>query len=405
MEAVVYLALRRIRDLGLPFLLLATLSQVGASSIQQGIAVLSFAFRDRLHLTLPQTGGLVSATALGMMISMTLAGILTDRYGPRRVLIGSVILTPVAAFGLTSVQGYLPLLATLSVVGFALGAVPIAGARAIFFRFSGPRRGAAMGVRQTGVPLGAALAAAFLPAFAAAHGPYAPWLPLAFVASAITLAFALYISSPAPAPTPAARHASPLGSDLLLLLYPGLLGFSLAAGQYSLVTYTLPSTAAYVGLAGAGALLAGSQIGGVVGRIGFGALSDRLRNRPLVIAISAALGAAGIFVAPRLGPGFPYALRLAFYFLAGAGAIGWNALLLTWAGERVRPENAARAIGLMGSSVFAGTVTFPPLFGEVARLGGFNAAWLTLSAFLALAALSALIVARRTAGTRQPLGN
>lgn len=258
-------------------------------------------------------------------------------------------------------------------------------------------------IRQTGVPLGAALAAAFLPAYAAAHGPYAPWLFLAVLACVLGLLFAVQITK-APAQAKGAPPSSPLGRDLRMLLFPSLLAFCLAAGQYGLLTYTVTSEAPVVGLAGAGALLAGSQVGGVVGRVLFGAVSDRLRTRSAVIALAAGLGALGIFLVPRLGATVPYALRMLLYFLTGSGAIGWNALLLTWAGERVAPEHAARAIALIGASVFAGSVAFPPLIGEAARVGGFPFAWISLAALLALAAGAALIASRGRAGTEGALG-
>ena len=388
------------RDLGIPFLLFATVAQVGASTIQQGIAVLSFAFRSYLGLSLPQSGGLVSATSLGVVIAMLAGGRAIDRYGPRPVLILTACLAPLAALVLTFSHGYLMVLFALTLVGLTLGAVPIGGARAIFFRFTGPRRGTAMGIRQTGVPIGAALAAALLPAFAVAHGPFTPWLFLSLVAAVFGLSFALQVPK---LPPQTAAPLSPLGRDLLRLVIPSLLAFCLAAGQYGLLTYTVEAEARTVGLVGAGALLAAAQVGGVVGRVAFGAISDRFGNRAVVIALSAIVGAAGLLLAARLGPSVPYVLRLALYFVTGMGAIGWNALLLTWAGERVAPDHAARALGLIGASVFAGSIAFPPLIGEVARLGGFAVAWESLAGMIALAAAAALLAARK-AGTEPALG-
>ncbi len=391
------MASRRISALGVPFLLLATLAQVGVSVTQQGIAVLSFAFRSHLSLSLAQSGTLVSATSLGVMAAMLLGGSATDRYGPRPVLIASACLGPVAALALTFAHGYGILLVALALVGLSIGAVPVAGSRAVFFRFSGPWRGTAMGIRQTGVTFGAALAAATLPAYVALHGPFSPWLFLSLIASALGIAFALQT----PATPRSARAAAPsqLGGDLALLAFPALIGFVLAAGQYGLLTYTVGDQSQFVGLAGAGLLLAISQIGGVTGRIVFGALSDRLGGRPAVVAISSGLGALGILLAPGLGPGAPYPLRVALYFVAGTGAMGWNAVLLTWAAERVAPERAARAIGFIAASIFAGSIAFPPLIGLLAATSGFPFTWAALASMLALAAAAALVGGRSGAGT------
>lgn len=364
---------------------------------QQGIAVLSFAFRADLGLSLAQAGTLVSATSLGAITAMLVGGSATDRYGPRPVLIASACLGPVGALALTFAHGYVVLLLALGLVGLSVGAVPVAGSRAVFTRFSGPHRGTAMGIRQTGVTFGAAFAAAALPAYAALHGPFSPWLFLSAIAGALGIVFALQT----PAFPRSARDAapSPLGRDLGLLAFPAILAFTLAAGQYGLLTYTVGDQAPFVGLAGAGLLLAVAQVGGVTGRIAFGALSDRLGGRQVVVALASGLGALGVLLAPRLGPGAPYALRLALYFVAGTGAIGWNAVLLTWAAERVRPDHAARAIGIIAASIFAGSVAFPPLIGLAADAGGFPFAWMGLAVLLALASAAALLGGRRRAGT------
>ncbi len=391
------------RDSGIPFLLSATLAQVGVSIAQQGIAVVSFAFRAQLHLSLPQAGGLVSATSLGVMVTMLLGGSATDRYGPRPILIISACLAPITALALTFAHAYGLLLLALVLVGFSVGAVPIGGARAVFFRFSGPLRGTAMGIRQTGVTIGAALAAAFLPAYVAAHGPYAPWIFLSAISALFGLVFAIQV--PRFPPTAQASPGTPLGRDTHMLIVPAVLGFTFAAGQYGLLTYTVPAEAPLVGLAGAGALLATAQIGGMLGRVGFGLLSDRLRTRGAVISLVSGIGALGILLVPRLGPGVPYALRLLLYFVTGAGAVGWNALFLTWAAERVAPDHAARALGAIGASIFAGSIVFPPLIGEAARLQGFSFAWIALGVLLGIASLGALAAGRRGAGSGAPLGN
>lgn len=103
----------------------------------------------------------------------------------------------------------------------------------------------------------------------------------------------------------------------------------------------------------------------------------------------ALLGALGVGLSPHLGGGVPLFVRALLYLVTGAGAIGWNALLLTWAGERVSPERSASAIALAGTSVFAGSAVFPPLFGLLAARVGFGPTWFCLAGLLLLAALNA----------------
>ena len=366
-------------------LAIATAAQVGVSILQQGVAVLSYALGEPLHLGLMQAGTLVSATSLGVMAAMLLGGALIDRFGVRGVLLTSAAIAVGGGFAVTGQQGYLGLAAALALTGFGLGALPIAGARVIFDRYAGPQRGLAMGIRQTGVPLGAAIAAALLPTLALSLGPRAPWLPLAVLAAILNVALAA--AAPAFRPTPAAERP-PLGGELRRIALPALLAFMLSAGQYGLLTFTVASARGSLAPAAAGALLAVAQLGGAAGRVGFGQLSDRLRRRPPAIALAALLGAVGIAVATHLGG--PLVLRGAAYLIAGLGAIGWNALVLTWGGERVSPARSGQAIGIIGTSVFAGSAIWPPLFGLLAQHAGFGAAWFALAGLIALAAVIAL---------------
>ena len=377
-------------------LVLATAAQVGMSTMQQGVAVLSYALGKPLALNLAQTGTLVSATSIGIMLAMFFGGMLIDRYGVRPVLLSASVVTVLAGAIIASQTTYFGLALSLTATGLGLGALPIAGARVIFDGYAGRSRGLAMGIRQTGVPLGAAIAAALLPSLALIYGPRFPWLWLALIAAVLNL----ILASAAPtAPRLAPADRPPLGGDLRRIALPALLAFMLASGQYGLLTYTVVSVPGGVDPATAGILLAIAQLGGAAGRVGFGQLSDRLRSRSAVVAMAAVLGAVGIAVATHLG-GVPFAVRGVAFFFAGAGAIGWNALVLTWGGERVSGGRSGQAIGLIGTSVFAGSAVWPPLLGLLAQAGGFGVAWYALSLLIALAAVLAF-----AAGTSRVPGN
>jgi len=367
-------------------LALATAAQVGVSILQQGTAVLSYALGKPLALSLSQAGTLVSATSLGVMFAMLLGGALIDRYGVRPVLLSSALVAVLGGAAIGSQTTYAGLALCLAATGFGLGALPIAGARVIFDGFAGASRGLAMGIRQTGVPLGAAVAAAALPTLALRYGPNAPWLWLALLAAVLNLVLAA--AAPHTPRVPSAERP-PLGGDLRRIALPALLAFMLSAGQYGLLTYTVPSAPGGLAPAAAGVLLAIAQLGGAAGRIGFGQLSDRLGRRPPVIAIAAGVGALGIALATHLGS-VPFVLRGLGYLVAGAGAVGWNALVLTWGGERVSPGRSGQAMGTIGTSVFLGSAVWPPLLGLLAQAEGFTVAWSALAGLIALAAVVAL---------------
>lgn len=374
------------------FLLLsvATLAQVGLSLAQQGVGVLAFAFLRRYHLSLAGAGALVTVTSLGMVASMLIGGRIIDRRGPRPVLLGSALMAAGAALLIGRVQDALQLDLALLLLGIAIGAAPIAGARAIFVHFDGRLRATAMGVRQTGVPLGAALAAGLLPPLVVRLGPAGVFPPLALELLVLGLAFTLLVG---PVRATAHSQSAPSRGSLRPLALPASVGFLLVAGQYDLLAFTIGHlTTVGFPLWIAALSLTAAQLGGAGGRIAFGLLSDRIRSRPRAIALAAALGALGIVVTAILPRTTPMPILILLFGLTGAGAVGWNALVLTWGAERVPPERSGTAIGLIGAAIFLGSAAFPPLFGWLAgAVHSYTPSFVLLGAQIGLAAVLALV--------------
>ncbi|PSR26034.1 MAG: MFS transporter, partial [Sulfobacillus benefaciens] len=154
----------------LPFLGLALISQTGMSFVQQGLVVLGVFFAAAYHLDLTDMGFITTALSLGVMVSMVFVGLAVDRVGPRMVLFWGALLMAVFTAALLVVHSYSRLLAVLFLVGMSLAIAPSAGTKAVFSAFAGRPRGLVMGIRQTGVPIGAALAAFLLPRVVPAFG-------------------------------------------------------------------------------------------------------------------------------------------------------------------------------------------------------------------------------------------
>ncbi|MCL6561869.1 MAG: MFS transporter [Firmicutes bacterium] len=382
----------------LTFLLLALLSQTTGSLTQQGTSVLGVFFAQRFHLSLASLGAVVAANNLGMMVGFTFTGTLSDRWGPRRLLLVGAVAMAVAT-GLTAVANSLAaLLAGLFAMGVSLSVVPSAGSKAVFVAFRGRPRGVAIGVRQTGVPLGSALAAATLPYTVERFGLSAVFTLLAGLLWAMGWVFALQIL-PTP-PEPGTRAVGPQSprQRMRRLLWPLAVAALMAAGQYDLLTFTIPSLQALgVNLVGGGLVLAAAQVGGGLGRIVLGHLSDRRGgSRAYYLVWLGLLGGVMAAVAAFLPSHPPAAVLAALWLFFGLGAVGWNALVIVWAGERVPPPHAGWAMSLVATVVFMGAVVYPPLFGWIAdRTHGYAASWLQLASCLVLAAGLALFAWRQ----------
>lgn len=366
------------------------MSQTGMSFVQQGLVVLGTFLAISLHLTLTELGFITSALSLGVMASMVFAGMAVDRFGPRIILFWGALLMSLFAALLRWAHGYEVLLVVLFLVGVGLAIVPSAGTKAVFTAFAGRPRGLVMGIRQTGVPLGAALAAWLLPALAPRWG--LDPLYVVFAVELLVLGWALAVVI-----LPRARsqdRAAPPGlqrQHLGRLWRPVTIAFLMVSGQYILLTYTISylHRTQEMSLAVAGLVLAVGQVGGGTGRILLGQLSDRLGGkRAPVIGGAAVLGALVAVVAGFLPVGTPVGMVMVVWFFFGAGVVGWNALCLTWAGESVPSEHSGFAMSFTGTVVFLGSAIFPPLFGHIVdATHHYRVGWELLAVVLGIAAL------------------
>ena len=136
-----------------------TTAQASFSAALIGLPALAPALRTQYDLTLGETGVVLGAMSLGLLLTLYAWGLLADRLGERAVIVlglatGGVVL---ALAGETTSFG--ALVATLALAG-ALGAsVNSASGRAVMGWFEEDERGLALGIRQAAVPIGGAIAA------------------------------------------------------------------------------------------------------------------------------------------------------------------------------------------------------------------------------------------------------
>lgn len=122
-------------------------------------------YQKEYDLSQFETGLIVSAVNVGPIFSMLIFGNLMDNYGEKWIVgLGSILLglNVLLAYG---VENYYILLAILMFVGIWYGTAQPGGSSAIVKWFPKENRGLAMGIRQTGIPIGGALASMLLPVF------------------------------------------------------------------------------------------------------------------------------------------------------------------------------------------------------------------------------------------------
>ena len=162
-----------------------TTAQAAFSTVSFAIAVLAPALRDRYDLTLTEVGIVLGAEWVGLTFALLPWGFAVDRFGERWTLAGG--LAGCAAF--LAAAAYAPsfawLVVLLGLAGAAGGSVQSGSGRAVMGWFAARERGFALGVRQTAVPIGGAVAALVLPLL---PGPRAGFL---FVAAFVLVGAAV----------------------------------------------------------------------------------------------------------------------------------------------------------------------------------------------------------------------
>ena len=234
-------------------------------------------------------------------------------------------------------------------------------------------------IKQTGVPAGAALAGAVLPGFALAFGWRATFVAVAVVGVVIAA-----VAQPTRAALDADRvpmRPLSLGSVFaplkLVFATPALTemalsGFIYAATQVCLASFLVVylTEALSFSLVTAGLALTVANVGGIVGRIGWGTVADHyVRPRTLLGLIGLAAGACAYGTA-ALGAAWPTVAVLGICAFFGATAIGWNGVQLAEIARSAPDGQAGTITGAAGFVTFAGVVLGPPTFALLAALTG-----------------------------------
>lgn len=388
-------------------LLASLLVQTSASFGNQSISPLAPFLVDDLKLARTDVGVLVTATYIGASMVLGLAGNLSDRFGVRVLFLLGMTLagTPLALASIA--PGYAWLLLPMALYGIGNGFSLPPTTRAIVEWFPGKYSGVAMGIKQTGVALAGMICGLIVPGLGQSFGWRGTLLIMGVwtVASGV-LAWITYRdrSHHDPITARAARpsFAAVLTNRSLLLL--GGVSLLYAGVQLSLIGFLVLFLREKVGLglAEAGALLALAQGGGVVGRIGWGLVSDTLLGgrRKIVIGLIGLLAAISMLVLAATGPETPRIVLVVTLAVAGISAIGWNGIHMTFVGEIAGRQASATAAGLSLTASYLGILICPPIFGYLVDLTGAYTTAFQMGAAASVAALLLLWMVPSPPATR-----
>ena len=345
-------------------------AQITVSIVTQGVPTLAPFLQADLSLTRAQVGLFNSAIMSGSFISLFFAGWLVDIKGERTALFWGNLLVGLSCIAIIATNQFDTALAIFFLTGIGAAFSTPAGSRTVMRWFPPAQRGAAMGLRQTGIPIGGAIAAALLPIIALTAG----WRAAIVISGISNILTALLCWARYPAPDKveraAARAAPAYGFRSLLTRDIVLLGISAALlplGQFALVTYLALYLKETQGIAitVSAMLLVGAQIAGAAGRLLWGVWSDRLfrRRRKPTLLLAGLLSAVGSFVLGSLPGGTPVWVIALIVLGYAFNAIGWHGSWISLVSEIAGPEKQGRTIGAAMTLMYAGIISLPPLFG------------------------------------------
>jgi sugar phosphate permease len=361
-------------------LAVGSLATAALAAVQGGLPALSPAIQETFHLSLVEVTAVFTAFALGTVLTLLAWGVLADRTGERVVISGGLAAGGLAMLAAASSHGYTALLVWMVLAGMLGSSALAASGRAVFGWFPHSERGFALGLRQTAVPAGAALASFTLPPLAAASGVHAALYALAGLmlvaaaAAAIWLRDGPSIESAAP-PSPDAQRDPRIwrlsaASSLMIIGQVGITSL--------LVLYLYSErgwTAAHAALA-----LGGVQVGAALARVCAGRWSDlrgeRVEPFRQLASVAGVLLLAGAVVGPPA------------IMAGGIAAMSWNGLSFTAAAEISGRRQAGKAMGIQNTSMRVVGAGVPVALGALASA----ASWPLVFVVMGVAPLVARVI-------------
>jgi sugar phosphate permease len=358
-------------------------------AVFQGLPVLGPMLRSAYGLSLGQLGLVLSSVAVGILATLLAWGAAADRFGERRVMMVGLLGAAVALLVATQTSGVFGLVAALLVAGACGASVNAAGGRAVMGWFAFRERGLAMGIRQTALPLGAAVAAVSLPVLSAAGGVDGALLALAACCALAAASVALWVREPPMVGAGrAAQSAAKSPTRDPRIWRVAAAGALLAVPQFGVAAFFvifLHEERGYAVGTAAG-FFAAVQLFGGAARILVGRWSDSRRSRVDPLRKLGLATTLGLVVTSAL-IGAPDPVLLPVILATSILAASWNGLANTVAAELAAPGRSGTAIGFYSTVMGVGASIAPPAFAGIVTA---TSSWAL--GFVAVAACSLLAV-------------
>lgn len=387
-------------------LALLTLGMSAGTATQFAVPALGPLILPDLDIGRTQLGALTTMFFLVGGAASPAVGRACDRLGGRRVLAATFLLGALALVALGLAPTYGLLLAASGLGGLAAATANPSTNRLVLVSVPERMRGAAVGLKQSGVQVATLLAGAVLPPLAVTLG----WRPALMISGAVLGLGIPAVVGVVPRSADQGRGGGrttdrPARHPTITALsgYALLMGLGLASIITYLPIYAVEELAQSVTTAGRVIALLG--VGGIAARVLWGVVADRL-DAPIqvlpVLAGGGAISVALLATSPLLGV---WALWTGAALL-GVSALGWNGVAMLVAMTSVDAEHSGWATGRVILAFYLGLVFSPVPFGWSADLtGNYVPGWIGVAVAFTLAGwLTARRARALVASGRAPAG-
>ena len=333
-----------------------------------------------LKMNMTQAGAFMSAFYFGYVITQIPAGMLADRFGVRLILGASLVIEGLSTFGMGYMASYDAGLWLRAITGLGAGAVFAACARALMEWFPAKERGTAFGIMLAAPSGGIVLSNYIVPALNQAFSWQGAFkaIGIATVILGIAIYFMVKTSD-----QPKGEKSMFAGIKVVFsnrnILLTAIAGFCLMWVELGTATWAN----AYIkklgfSVADAGMVMIAYGIGGIIGPMVSGYISDKIGNRKLLLIVSY------ILIIP-LTIYFGYQTTISMLslvgFLFGFCSYLANPQLTVLISEFAGKEWAATANGFANFIFQIAPMISPLILGwSIDTTGNFNAVWYMMAA-------------------------
>lgn len=391
---------------GLWLILLVTIAvQALATFTTLSLAAIAPDVASGLSVSPELVGFQVSLIYFGGAVMSTVAGFQLRRWGPVRVSQASLMFCAVGA-GLAVIPSLAAVAAGSIVIGFGYGMTNPAASELLLRIMPAGRRNLIFSIKQTGVPIGGVLAGLTAPPISQSFGWQ--WAPAVAAISCFMLALLIQPLRTAwdADRDPTARFKErPFDALSIVWRSPPLRwlsvsGFFYAAVQLSLATFvvTLLVTDAGFGLIEAGAVLALVQAAGVVGRVAWGWIADRLGHGLVVLLIIGGASVTGALLVMAVSETWSTFAILVLFTLFGINALGWTGVFQVEAARYAPQGKLGTVIGGVTAPTYGGVIVGPAVFSlAFVAIGSYTTTFALVALFAVLGMLSVALASRAAA--------